>query len=140
MCGPAAGNLLERLLSIAPAERALLADLAADHPQPVLTYLANTLRIGEREIPYSTVAAIDFATEPPLGPFEDRDGKPVPPLADGEIALNAWAADDLGQSLAMKSKSSISNPKALTATFTRPRRSFRLAAILPLAVPLPIVV
>jgi ABC-type antimicrobial peptide transport system permease subunit len=30
-----------------------------------------------------------------LGPFVNREGKPIPPLADDEIVLNSWAADDL---------------------------------------------
>ena len=37
--------------------------------QPALTYLANTLACSGREIPYSTVTAIDFADRPPLGRF-----------------------------------------------------------------------
>ena len=50
---------------------------------PVFTYLANTLRIGENEIPYSLVAAVDAQLYP---------GVAAP---DG-IVLNAWAGDDLG--------------------------------------------
>jgi ABC-type lipoprotein release transport system permease subunit len=50
---------------------------------PVFTYLANTLRIGDREIPYSLVAAVD------------RDLYPGAPSPDG-IVLNDWAGDDLG--------------------------------------------
>ncbi len=45
--------------------------------QPALTYLANTLAGGDREIPYSTVTAIDFDSQPPLGPFVGQDGKPL---------------------------------------------------------------
>ena len=45
---------------------------------PVFTYLANTLRLGDREIPYSLVTAIDSAA-----------------ATDG-IVLNEWAASDLG--------------------------------------------
>src|ERR1017187_7424203 len=48
--------------------------------QPVLSYLANRIRIGEREIPYSVVTALDEA--------------PAPAAEDG-IVLNQWAADDL---------------------------------------------
>jgi ABC-type lipoprotein release transport system permease subunit len=45
---------------------------------PVFTYLANTLRVGDREIPYSLVTAMDSATS-------------------GEgIVLTEWAATDLG--------------------------------------------
>jgi hypothetical protein len=48
--------------------------------EPVLSYLANRIRIGEREIPYSVVTALDEA--------------PGPAAEDG-IVLNQWAADDL---------------------------------------------
>ena len=123
----------ERLLIDRSAERALLADLAADHPQPVLTYLANTLRIGQREIPYSTVAAIDFATEPPLGPFDDGEGKPVPPLADGEIALNRWAAEDLGAKVGDEVELVYFEPESTHGDVRERTAKLRLAAILPLA-------
>jgi ABC-type antimicrobial peptide transport system permease subunit len=48
--------------------------------EPVLSYLANRIRIGEREIPYSVVTALDEA--------------PAPATEDG-IVLNQWAAEDL---------------------------------------------
>jgi ABC-type lipoprotein release transport system permease subunit len=47
----------------------------------VFTYLANTLRVGDREIPYSLVAAVDASLYPGAAP-------------DG-IVLNDWAAADL---------------------------------------------
>ena len=53
----------DRLVIEPAAERTVMTELAADHPQPVLTYLANTIRVGSREIPYSTVSAIDFAPQ-----------------------------------------------------------------------------
>ena len=49
--------------------------------EPVLTYLANAIRAGSREIPYSVVTALDSA--------------PAPDSEDG-ITLNDWAARDLG--------------------------------------------
>ncbi len=74
-------------------------ELADYHPQPVLTYLANYIEAGDdrAKIPYSTVAALDLTTEPPLGPFLDRDGKSIDAIGDGEIVLNRWAADDLAK-------------------------------------------
>ena len=80
-------------------ERAIL-DAVASGPrpaavQPALTYLANTLACKGREIPYSTVTAIDFADRPPLGPFLSAEEKPLAPLRPNEMALNSWAADDL---------------------------------------------
>jgi ABC-type lipoprotein release transport system permease subunit len=49
----------------------------------VFTYLANGLRVGESEIPYSLVAAVD------------RDLYPGAGAPDG-IVLNDWAGSDLG--------------------------------------------
>lgn len=56
--------------------------------QPVFTYLANTLRSGEREIPYSLVAALDLgAVAPALSALPGADHPP--------LVLNDWAARDL---------------------------------------------
>src|SRR6185369_8632893 len=69
----------------------------ADHdPQPVFTYLANYITAGDGKgkIPYSTVAAVDFAGQPGVGRLLDRLGEPIEPLADDEIVINSWAADD----------------------------------------------
>ena len=54
---------------------------------PVFTYLANTLRRGDREIPYSLVTAIDLERlEPAIA---------VPAGGDlPAIVLNEWAAAD----------------------------------------------
>ncbi len=49
----------------------------------VFAYLANTLRVGKREIPYSLVAALDPSLYPGAADF------------DG-IVLSDWAASDLG--------------------------------------------
>jgi putative ABC transport system permease protein len=54
-------------------------------PVPTLTYLANTIRSGKREIPYSVVTAIDLQEVAP---------GLTTPAADA-IVLNAWAARDL---------------------------------------------
>ncbi len=48
-------------------------------PEPMLTYLANAIRIGDRMVPYSLVSAID-------------ELEPAEPPA---IVLNAWAAAQL---------------------------------------------
>lgn len=56
----------------------------------IFVYLADTLRVGERELPYSLVAALDPASlEAVSGVMEPVDG-PLPP-----IVLNEWAASDL---------------------------------------------
>ncbi|MGA2041353.1 MAG: FtsX-like permease family protein [Bryobacteraceae bacterium] len=48
--------------------------------QPVLTYLANSIRVGKREIPFSVVTALD---------------SPLAPAGEEGITLNDWAARDL---------------------------------------------
>ncbi|MBC7911489.1 MAG: FtsX-like permease family protein [Pyrinomonadaceae bacterium] len=53
---------------------------------PVNSYLANSIRAGEREIPYSIVTAIDDERFAELR----TAGEPTP------LILNEWAANDLG--------------------------------------------
>jgi putative ABC transport system permease protein len=64
--------------------------------QPLVTYLANAISVGEgkaqRKIPYSTITGVESL--PGIGPLLDDGGKPIK-LADDEIVLNRWAADDL---------------------------------------------
>jgi len=85
---------------VGPTYRRPLNDGATDRRplsvQPALTYLAITIACGEKQIPYSTITAIDFETKPPLGPWLSLEGAPIPALADDQIVLNAWAAEKLG--------------------------------------------
>ncbi|MBN1854441.1 MAG: ABC transporter permease [Pirellulales bacterium] len=60
--------------------------------QPVSTYLANTINVGHRKIPYSTITGVDSTAQ--LGPLVTEDGKPIH-VADNEIVLNDWAAAQL---------------------------------------------
>jgi putative ABC transport system permease protein len=68
-----------------------------DAVQPIVTYLANTISAGDganqRKIPYSTITGVDSTLQ--LGPLFDEQGQAIT-LADKEIVLNRWAADDLG--------------------------------------------
>jgi putative ABC transport system permease protein len=56
--------------------------------RPVLTYLANTIRVGAREVPYSLVTAIALSAVT-TQPIVTAGGAPP-------ILLNTWAATDLG--------------------------------------------
>jgi putative ABC transport system permease protein len=77
---------------VAAAEKAF----PGDQLQPDVTYLANSLVVGsgtaEKKIPYSTITGVDSLAG--IGPLLDAAGRPIR-LADDEIALNRWAADDL---------------------------------------------
>jgi putative ABC transport system permease protein len=87
----------QRMLLPPAAEEAALAAWDGLRPQTVLTYLANYILAddGRGKIPYSTISALELATEPPLGPLLDLRGDAIPAIADGEILLNQWAVDDL---------------------------------------------
>jgi ABC-type lipoprotein release transport system permease subunit len=52
-------------------------------PTPILTYLANAIRIGGRQVPYSLVTALDRISDVDLSSRDDA------------IVLNAWAAREL---------------------------------------------
>lgn len=62
---------------------------------PALTYLANVIGRGEREVPYSTITALDPAAPAPLGPLPLIGGGTAPPLGEREILLNEWTAREL---------------------------------------------
>ena len=59
---------------------------------PVFTYLANTIRVGDRAVPYSLITGIDLAAIQPLLPGTP----PQPASAAAEpIVLNEWTAREL---------------------------------------------
>jgi putative ABC transport system permease protein len=106
--------------------------------QRALTYLANTIGDrssgdGRREIPYSTITAIDFADRAPLGPFLSSDGKAIAPLKDDEIALNRWAADDLGAKVGDQIAVTYFEPESTEGQTQEATKTFRLAAIVQLS-------
>ena len=69
-----------------------LADELGMPRMAILTYLANTIRAGDRVLPYSTVAAMDVGS---VGRLRLADGRPAPVPGEGDVLLNAWAAKDL---------------------------------------------
>jgi putative ABC transport system permease protein len=82
---------VESAAGLLDAPRAKVVDEAAAaagmRAQPILTYLANTIRSGDRQVPYSLVTAIDLAAiAPAVAP-----GTGAPP-----IVLNDWTARELG--------------------------------------------
>ena len=102
-----------------PAVRAALA--VDTNARPVLTFLVNLLRAGDRTTPYSMVTA---ATAP-LVPAD---------LRDDEIVISQWLADDLkigpGAELALTYFLPDSGARLLEAT-----NRFRVRSIVPLELP-----
>ena len=68
-----------------------LAEAVGGAGRPVFSYLANSLRVGGKEVPYSLVTAVDPR---------------LMPVAKGSVVLNDWAARELsakvGDSLEMR--------------------------------------
>jgi putative ABC transport system permease protein len=62
---------------------------------PVLTYLANTIRAGDREIPYSVIASVD----PRRYDGATEVSEPIAATTHPPIWLNDWAADQLKPSV-----------------------------------------
>ena len=61
----------------------------------VLTYLANSIALGDREIPYSTVTAVSSWTGEEGSPVAALRGTALRQWAPRSAILNSWAADDL---------------------------------------------
>ena len=87
------GRVVLEISAAAAAERA--AQKAGLRAMPVLTYLANHLRAGEREVPYSTVTALDFNSLGAIEPLVLTSGETPAALGEDEILINDWTAKDL---------------------------------------------
>ena len=87
--GPADTTVVESRAGLIPDnlanEIARITTGAGARATPALTYVANAIRIGSREVPYSTVTAIDFESDR----RNENDPRPL-------LWLNEWAAADLG--------------------------------------------
>jgi ABC-type antimicrobial peptide transport system permease subunit len=109
--------------------------LKNDSPQSVSTYLANTIELGEgdskRKIPYSTIAGVNSL--PGIGPLLDNAGQPIQ-LADHEIVLNDWAANDLQAKVGDTITITFYDPESTHGELRvrTPAPKFTLKAIVPL--------
>ncbi len=121
------GVLIGDALAETATAAAARTNLAA---QPVLTYLANSIGIDGREIPYSLVTALEldafFDGAPGEEASEPRASGGRPP-----IVLNAWAADDLeaepGDTVTLAYHVWLEEGRLETR-----QADFRLAAVVPL--------
>ncbi len=114
------------VISDKAAERARKAAVTVNlRPSPILTYLANTMRIGDRQIPYSLVTALD-----------PRDYERLKNSSRSELEhpllLNDWAGRDLsarpGQTISLDYYVWRDEGQIGTATAT-----FQLDSIIPLS-------
>jgi ABC-type antimicrobial peptide transport system permease subunit len=113
---------------------------------PVFTYLANTMRVGTRTVPYSLITAtsLDRVTQAPARlrqgdggsaealRAEARTPSNEPPSPSPEIVLNDWTARELGA----KSGDPLEIEYYLwdaNAGLTTHKATFRVVAIVPIA-------
>jgi putative ABC transport system permease protein len=122
----------DRMLIDPPTEQAVLETYGDLQPQKVYTYLANMISAGGKQIPYSTIAAMDLVDRPPLGPFRTPEGAAIGPLADGEIVLNRWAAEDLGVQPGAEVRIDYFEPESTHAEVKEATATFKLKAIVDL--------
>jgi ABC-type lipoprotein release transport system permease subunit len=114
------GSLVNDAQASTAAAAAQSAGLSAS---PILTYLVNEIRSGQRTVPYSLVTAMDLKS---VAPPPAADGGPPP------IVFNEWTARDLGVKPG--------DPVTLTyyvwedpGILAERRHDFQVAAIVPLA-------
>jgi ABC-type lipoprotein release transport system permease subunit len=126
-------NITSRQMMLTGSAESELVRAVGDRTvHPALTYLANAIRRDDREIPYSTITAIDFSDSAPLGPFTGPGGTPLAPLGPGEIALNSWAADDLEARLGDMIRVRYFEPESPDGSVDETEIELRLAAVVTL--------
>jgi putative ABC transport system permease protein len=92
--------------------------------RPVLTYLANAMRSGDREVPYSLVTAMDLGSVAP--------SMAAPAAGDPPIVINDWTARELDVSVGAPLTLDYyvwQEPGTLATKSAR----FQIAAIVPIA-------
>ena len=124
------GQVTSNRMLIEPAAAKVIdGAFANDRPQNIFTYLANSISAGEKSIPYSTISAIDLQTAPPLGPFNTPEGQAIDSIADDEIVLNTWAAEDLGVKLGDEIEITYFEPESTHGQVRESNARFRLKSI-----------
>ncbi len=133
----------DRLLVEPAAEQVASKALARLGARPVLTYLANSIeKIRGQEsgvrsqkdtgIPYSTITAMDPAAG---GPLVDVDGKLLDNLAEDEIVLTSWAAEDQQAKVGDRIRVAYFEPETTHGEEREASAVFRVKAIVPLTEP-----
>jgi ABC-type antimicrobial peptide transport system permease subunit len=123
----------DRMLLAPAAEDQILESLDGEDVQPALTYLANTIAHGDRGLPYSTITAVDFRPDTPLGPFVTSEGDTISSVGADEIVLNSWAAEDLQAKPGDTIRVTYFEPESTDGEVRERTNEFRLVAVAELA-------
>jgi putative ABC transport system permease protein len=132
----------ERMLIDPAAERVIVRALNRTGAQPVLTYLANNIEkvrepgeVSDSKaagIPYSTITAIDPNAG---GPLVDAERKPLLPMADDEIVLTSWAAEDQQAKVGDRIRVTYFEPETTHGEERETSAEFKVKAIVTLTEP-----
>ncbi len=100
---------------------------------PVLTYLANDIRKRGQPsgVPFSMVSAVELGDALPL----TENGQPISALADDEIVLNQWAAEDIEVAVGDEIEVTYFDPETTHGNQIEQTALFTLVAITDLTVP-----
>jgi len=97
----------------------------------VLTYLVNELRVGDKTTPYSMVTAIGPLRPGTSAAAEAYAAGILPPdMADDQIVINQWLADDLGAKVGDRLTLVYFVPGPMRR-LTETSREFRIRAVIP---------
>ncbi|TWT39571.1 FtsX-like permease family protein [Blastopirellula retiformator] len=104
---------------------------------PVFTYLATTIKKEgapeSKEIPYSTVTALNPGQL--AYPLRDGQGEPIVQLAEDEVILNSWAAEQMEAAVGDTIEIAYFEPESSHGVAKETSHSFKVAAITPLTEP-----
>ena len=103
--------------------------------KPVFTYLAKDIRLTGKPtgVPFSMVSAIDFDDEFAL---LDSAGNRIPQLADDEIVLNDWAAENIGAKVGDSIVITYFEPETTHGDQVESQTTFKLKAVTKITEPL----
>ena len=126
----------DRMLFPDAADEALDETMGELNALPVMTYSVNLMsKVGEtseeKRIPYSIVTAIDQGAN--LSPLS-IDGQTIE-LADNDIVLSSWAADDMGAKAGDEVTVTFYEPETTHGDVEESSATFRVAAIVSLTKP-----
>ncbi len=123
----------DRLVWDRPTAAAVRAAIRPFGGREIFTYLATSIeKNADDAIPYSTIAALDATTMKELLAATDTPGTA---LADDEIVLNSWAADDLDATVGDAIRVRYFEPETTHDQPQEQDAEFRLKAIVPLTEP-----
>ncbi|UUO07939.1 FtsX-like permease family protein [Blastopirellula sp. J2-11] len=117
------------------AEAAIL-QAAGPQAFSIFTYLATSIEkkaTDDEAIPYSTVTALDPASL--AYPLLDATGEPIRMLAEDQIILNSWSAEQLGAAIGDRIEIAYFEPESSHGIAKETSHQFQVAAITPLTQP-----